>query len=478
MNSIKYKIKNLPHKSGVYLYFNKDDKIIYVGKSKDLKNRVSSYFVASTKDRKILKLRKEIKDFSFIVTSSEKEALLKEAELILKFRPKYNVLIKDIDIYPYIIFSKDPYPYMKLHFNPQEPGDRYGPYFNTEGTKKLMEFITREFGIRTCKYDLEKSRNKPCVLYHINYCTAPCVRYISNRTYSGRVEKAKKFLNKDFENYIPILQKRMYKEAKNERFEVAAFYRNVIFAIRDILMDVDEKNAYFNLLDSDVTVVEFLEHIKKSLGLKRLPKYVEGYDISHLSGTHTVASKVVFIDGKRSSKDYRKYKISTDKIDDFESLRSVINRRITDHPDIIPDLFFIDGGKGQVRAVEDILRSKNINSEVIGLAKKNEILIVKDKEVILPYEDSVLRFFVSVRNEAHRFAISFNRRLRYNNLRKSFLEDVKGIGPKRKKIILSYFKSYEDLLNADEDAFLKIGIDKNTTKRLVSYLKTQRTIDL
>ncbi len=478
INNIKNQLKNIPHTSGVYLYKDKNDNIIYVGKSKNLKNRVSSYFVSSNKDKKILKLRREICNVSYIITSSEKEALLKEAELILRFRPKYNVLIKDIDIYPYIVFCKDPYPYIKIHFNPNEQGEKYGPYFNTEGTKKLLEFISREFGIRTCKYDLKKSRKKPCVLYYVNYCSAPCVNYIDKDTYIKNVKRAQKFLSEDFEDYIPILQKRMHEEARKERFEIAAFYRDVIFAIRDILMDVDEKSVYFNLLDSDVAMIEFLEHIQKTIGLKKIPKYIEGYDISHLAGTHTVASKVVFIDGKRSSNDYRKYKISTDKVDDFESLRSVIARRIDDHPNSIPDLFFIDGGKGQVNAVKEILVSKRVNAEVIGLAKKNEILIFNDREIILPYEDSVLRFFVSIRNEAHRFAITFNRQLRYKDLRKSFLEDVKGIGPKRKKLILSHFSSYEDLLNADEDNFIKLGIDKNTSRRLVAYLKTQKIIDL
>jgi excinuclease ABC subunit C len=477
-NNIKEQLKNIPHTSGVYLYKDNRGNIIYIGKSKNLKNRVSSYFVSSNKNRKILKLRNEISEISYITTPSEKEALLKEAELILQFRPKYNVLIKDIDIYPYIIFYNDPYPYVKIHFNPSEQGDKYGPYFNTEGAKKLLEFISREFGIRTCKYDLGKSRKKPCVLYHVNYCSAPCVNYIDKNTYIKNVKKAQKFLSENFEDYIPILQERMHKEAKKERFEIAAFYRDVIFAIRDILMDVDEKSAYFNLLDSDIGMIEFLEHIQETIGLKKIPKYIEGYDISHLAGTHTVASKVVFIDGKRSSNDYRKYKISSDKIDDFESLRNVISRRIDDHPNSIPDLFFIDGGKGQVGAVKKILISKGVDAEVVGLAKKNEIIIFDDREIILPYEDSVLRFFVSIRNEAHRFAITFNRQLRYKDLRKSFLEDVKGIGPKRKKLILSYFNSYEDLLNADEDNFVKIGIDRNTSRRLVAYLKTQKIIDL
>ncbi len=471
-------LKTLPHKSGVYLYKNKFGDVIYVGKSKNLKNRVSSYFFSSNKSSKTLKLVREIDSIEYIITPSEKDALLQEARLILQLRPKYNVLIKDVNIYPYILFSKDDFPYVKIHFNPNQAGTKFGPYFNAKGTKKLLDFIMKEFGLRTCSYNMNKRRKKPCVLYHIGYCSAPCVGYVDKRSYRKKVKMAQKFLTSDYEKYIPILQKRMYNEADNERFEMATFYRDVIFAIRDILMDVDQKTAYFNLLDSDVTMIEFLEHVQKKLSLNKFPKYIEGYDISHLAGTHTVASKVVFIDGKKSSKDYRKYKIKADKIDDFESLRTVIKRRVNDHPDVIPDLFFIDGGKGQVNAIIELLRSMGVYSDVVGLAKKNEILIYDNKEILLPYEDSVLRFFVAIRNEAHRFAITFNKQLRYNSIRKSFLDDVKGIGPVRKKKILSYFDSYEKLLNADYETLLKLGLDKNTAKRLISYLKTQKAIDL
>jgi excinuclease ABC subunit C len=476
---IKSTLKTLPHKSGVYLYKDKFNNVIYVGKSKNLKNRVSSYFVSpNTKSQKTLKLLREIKSIDYIITPTEKDALIKEAELILKLRPKYNVLIKDVHIYPYIVFSNDNFPYAQINFNPKIEGDKFGPYFNANGTKKILDFITREFGIRTCKYDMNKFRKKPCVLYHISYCSAPCVGYVNHRKYMSAVNKAKDFLRHSYYSYLPILQKRMYKESKNERFEKATFYRDVIFAIRDILMDVDEKSAYFNLLDSDITMIEFLEHIQQKLSLKKFPKYIEGYDISHLAGMHTVASKVVFIDAKKSSKDYRKYKIKSNKIDDFASLKKVIKRRINDHPDIIPDLFFIDGGKGQVSSVVKILRSLGVDSDVVGLAKRNEIIIYNNKEIILPYEDPTLRFFVSIRDEAHRFAISFNRQLRYKSIRKSFLDNVKGIGPVRKKKLLSYFGSYEELLNADMPILLKLGLDKNTATRLLDYLSTQKSIKL
>ena len=477
--SIQSTLKTLPHRSGVYLYKDKSNDVIYVGKSKNLKNRVSSYFVSpNTKSRKTLKLLKEINSIDYIITPTEKDALIKEAELILKLRPKYNILIKDVHIYPYIVFSNDDFPYVQINFDPNIEGDKFGPYFNLNGTKKILNFITREFGIRTCKYDMNKAKKKPCVLYHISYCSAPCVGYVNHEKYMASVNKAKDFLRHSYHSYLTILQRRMYREAKDERFEKATFYRDVIFAIRDILMDVDDKSAYFNLLDSDITMVEFLEHVQRKLSLKKFPKFIEGYDISHLSGMHTVASKVVFIDGKKSSKDYRKYKIKSNKIDDFGSLKKVIKRRVSDHPDVIPDVFFIDGGKGQVNSVISILRSLGVDSDVVGLAKKNEIIIYNNKEIILPYEDPTLRFFVSVRDEAHRFAISFNRQLRYKSIKKSFLDDVRGIGPVRKKKLLSYFGSYDELLNADATTLLKLGLDKNTVSRLIEYLNTQKSIKL
>lgn len=591
LQKLKEEVGGFPTQSGVYLMKNLNDKIIYVGKAKNLKSRVKSYLLDS-KDHsaKTIALIHNISSIEYILTKTEVEAFLLEASLIKKHRPKYNIRLKDDKAYPYIKLSwSDEYPRLYLSRKVQKDGaDYYGPYTSGGAVFGTIRFLNRIFKIRDCTDHVFKTRVRPCMTHQIGRCTAPCVKLIDKLDYRSDVEGARDFLKGKSKKLIKDIEKKMIHAADEEKFEVAARMRDALFSIKNILErqtvineanesdqdivsyfgdhhgvliemihvrsgrvignrshfistinpqspDEDPRewlvsflNQYYedNIIPDEVltpidlgmdlnkllqavlkersdrtAIVRFptdkksaglldmahqnaeahfkkqiskemekqegLVEIQKKLHLNKLPYRIECFDVSHFQGTETVASQVVFEEGRPNKDQYRRYIIKTvEGIDDFKSMYEVLQRRFKHEEYDRPDLIVVDGGKGQLTQAVKILSELNISDvPVVGLAKARTQSDYQNSEI----EETEERFFIpgranpvtfkrnseafqiltGLRDEAHRFAISFHRKRREEQSLSSILDDIPGLGEKRKMQLLQKFSSVEAIKEAD-----------------------------
>lgn len=536
------KVKNeFPETPGVYIFKN-SSKVIYIGKAKNLKKRVLSYF-SKNAGSKAEKIVNEADELDYIVVNSEKEALLLEANLIFKEKPVYNAMLKETRWYPYIFISNEKFPTIKIVREKKEEGEYYGPYTDIGFVRRLLNLSYKLFKIRSCSIDIkpDKSR-KPCLEYHLNMCSAPCAGKIIAEEYNKQVRKFKEFLNGEIKQLIEELEKEMKRLSELLEFEKAANIRDLIFGIRNIFepqfvvfnenLDVDGiffkkgvgevlrirngnllgklsfefngepedflRQLYFGLKlsipeiiltnfkteseisktfgtnyvgkprnDFEIKILELsrlnweeeyrkiedtenaLNRLKEILELPHLPRRIEGIDISHTQGLFTVASLVVFVDGKPMKNEYRRYRFdSINSPDDFLSIKKVVIRRYQKYD--LPDLLFIDGGKGQVNSAVEALKSIGKSCPVVGIAKEDERIVFPGAktDLKLPLDDIALRLLIKVRDESHRFANSFHSKLRDKRIVESKLDNIPGIGPKRKKALLKRFGSVEKVRNA------------------------------
>jgi len=542
------KASQLPEEPGVYIFKDQKGVVVYVGKAKKLKRRVLSYFRESTwaKNEKAKRIAEEAEDLDFIMVTSEREALLLEANLIFNGKPKYNVFLKDSRTYPYIYISADQYPYLGITRTKELEGSYFGPYTSAGLVRKLLEFLQKVFRIRTCSYDLSRVK-RPCFLYHLKMCSAPCVEKVTPEEYREQLSALTEFLEGDTLKVREALLKRMTVLSEAMQFERAAEIRDILSTMDDLyafqgveapldlkadilavstglaaLLQVrggmllgklvfdfpdgtpvdfitqfyyakgnripkalivtglkkkdirqfkrdfqyigDPRNEQeerllsiaFKNIDEEqkirLNAAHSLRQAQQILGLKRFPSRIEGIDISHTQGLYTVASVVVFDNGKPNKSEYRRYRISElEEPNDFEAMATVIKRRYTKHP--LPDLLLIDGGEPQLRAVEKAFAEIGMDEyEVVGLAKEfNELVFLDSRErVKLKEEHPVLRMIISIDNEAHRFAVNYHRVLRERRFQTSKIDDIPGIGPKRKKALLRAFGSVKGIAEASE----------------------------
>ena len=543
------KASQLPEEPGVYIFKDEKNAIIYVGKAKKLKRRVLSYFRESTwsQNEKARRIAEESEDLDFIMVTSEREALLLEANLIFSKKPKYNVFLKDSRTYPYIYISAEEYPYIAITRTKELEGTYFGPYTSAGLVRKLLEFLQKVFKIRTCTYDLGRIK-RPCFLYHLKMCSAPCVEKVSPEEYQEQLSALTEFLEGDTIKVREALLKRMTVLSEALQFERAAEIRDILSSMDDLyafqgveapldlkadilavsaglaaLLQVrggmllgklvfdfpdgtpmdfitqfyyakknripkslivtglkkkdvrqfrrdfdyigdprDEQeerllSIAFKNIDEELKIrlnaAHSLRQAQQILGLKRFPSRIEGIDISHTQGLYTVASVVVFDNGKPNKSEYRRYRISElEEPNDFEAMATVVKRRYTKYP--LPDLLLIDGGEPQLRAVEKAFAEIGIEEyEMVGLAKEfNELVFLDNRDrVRLKEEHPVLRMIISIDNEAHRFAVNYHRVLRERRFLTSKIDDIPGIGPKRKKALLKAFGSIKGISKASED---------------------------
>jgi len=518
----------VPQTPGCYIYKNKDNQIIYIGKAKNLKKRVSSYFLKKDLDPKTMALVSNIHSVEFIITNTELEALILESNLIKKNKPKYNIELKDSREYSYILLAQEKFPYlMVLKKKPVKGEVVFGPFIISGDRNNILSFVNRTFKLRTC-FKIPKT---PCIRYHIGYCTAPCINLVSQEEYMHQIKNAILVLQGREKNLIIDLEKKMKEYMYQKDFEKAIVLRDQIKAINylkekqnvetnksynqdlinyilnnntcyllvfniskgvllnkkefivpvleddfldEFIIDyysrkdasflpdelilpksinkdtqeylkkikknigfvVPEKGEKKELLDLALRNIEFsffstkttLEILKDKLRLNEIPRIIECFDISHLSGTNTVASMVQFKDGKPNKSQYRRFKIKTieeNKINDFASISEVVNRRYSgllreNLP--FPDLIIIDGGKGQLSSAKSAIESLNLDtmSRIISIAKKNEEIY--SPELIYPLKldkkSRALHLIQEIRDEAHRFAITYNKLLRKKEIRK------------------------------------------------------------
>jgi excinuclease ABC subunit C len=432
------KARQLPKAPGVYLM--KDDKgrVIYVGKSASLRDRVCSYFQASTKlEARKAGLLDHVVDFDTIQTDSEVEALLAENRLIKDIQPKYNARLLDDKTYPYLMVTTgDEFPGVYVTREPRTKGVKlYGPFTSVYALKEAVTHLQKAFKFRTCHLDIRADDDarrffRPCLLYPINQCTAPCAAKISKDTYADDIKRLIQFLDGDKKRVVAGLEKEMLEASKGMQFERAARLRDEIKALNALGGRAKKGDEQFWQPESFVhNPREGMVELQSALGLSEPPRIVEGIDIAHLQGGEMVGSKVCFIDGVPFKDGYRRYKIKHGQgNNDYLSVQEVVSRRYREagaSNELYPDVILIDGGLGQLHAAMDVFRTMDIKPPmVISLAKKEELVFVqaRSEPIRLPRNHLGLKLLQYIRDEAHRFAQHYHHILR----RKSQLEeDVK-----------------------------------------------------
>ena len=594
------KISMLPEDPGVYVMLDADGNVIYVGKAKVLKNRVKQYFYSNKKPEKVAAMVSNIADFYYIITTSEIDALSLENNLIKKYKPHYNILLKDDKTYPYIkVNLKDKFPAFSVTRKIRRDGAKYfGPFMGGVNAKDTLEIINTAFTVRTCdvKIDPDKPR-KECLEYHIGRCLAPCAGLVDEKTYAERVRGAVDFLSGADEDVEKLLTEKMTKFAGLEEFELALSYRDKLkmlekiklkritalnkfvdmdiigvadnglyaavnalfvrggrmqggksFSLEDAsdgdgerirgyitgyytkgaeipdeilvcseiedataveeylkttygksvrisvpqkgvkkqLVDMAKKNAedYLEkeidkIKHKDDMTVEACRRLKEILSLKRYPRRMECYDISHISGVDKVGSMVVFVDGEPDKDSYRRFRIKTvEGNNDFACLKEVLKRRLdklkSDEKDKFPrpDLIIIDGGKGQLSSVKAVFDEEGCDIDLISLAKREEEIftIYSNEPVVLSHRDYCLKTLQRIRDEAHRFAITYHRQTHVRRNLASELKEIDGIGDKKRKALVDKFGGIENIKRASEDELAETeGIGKALAKTIKEY---------
>lgn len=601
MFDIEGHLKKLPASPGVYLMKDRDNNIIYVGKAVSLKNRVRQYFQSSRNhSKKVVSMVKNIDSFEYIITDSEVEALILECNLIKKYKPKYNILLKDDKTYPYIkVTVNEDFPrVLKVRKILKDKAKYFGPYTNVSAVNDVLDLIRDIYPIRTCNIDIDRAIRtgmRPCLNYHIKKCTGPCTGYDIKEDYKRMIDEIIMFLQGKEEKLVTMFEDKMKKAAMDLDFENAAIYRDKINSLNEVaqkqkisklqsdndqdviamanfdqeacvqiffirngkisgrerfMLDGIKDNDRSEILGSfvkqfymsqeyvpkeliveeeifdqeiiaqmlsskrgsnvsikvpkkgekralvlmvrknaDEYLVKFddlkkkkyqkslgaLDELKAVLDIENDLHRIEAYDISNIQGVDSIGTMVVYTDGIKDKKEYRRFKIKTvEGPDDYASMAEVLDRRLKHGK--LPDLILLDGGKGQVSAVKRVLKDNGLEIPLWGMYKddrhRTKGLINSDKTIELDRTSSLYRFVYGIQEEVHGYSISYHRSLRDKKLTKSILDDVPGIGPKRKLALISKFKDIDKIRSASIDEIMEVdGISKKIAEDIVNILE-------
>jgi len=588
-------IRSLPDQAGVYQFYDKNGTLLYIGKAKNLKKRVSSYFSRNKYESfKIKVLVDRIADLKYIVVESESDALLLENNLIKKFQPRYNILLKDDKTFPWICVKNEPFPRVFSTRTVINDGSKYyGPYTSAYAVKVLLNLIRQIYQLRTCKLaltekNIKAGKFKVCLEYHIGNCKGPCVDLQTQEDYENSINQIRNIIKGNLNDVISFLKREMEQRAASfqfeeanklkEKIEILSRYQSKSTIVNTSIHDVevfsivsDEKEAFVNYLkvvkgaiiqahtveirkkldEEDVDLLAFavtdirnrieskskelivpldlkdyypdlritvpkrgdklkllelslrnaktykleklkrnstrktivpaeriLKSVKKDFRLKELPRHIECFDNSNMQGSEPVAACVVFKNGKPSKKEYRHYNIKEVKgIDDFASMKEVVYRRyrrLRDEKQALPQLIVVDGGKGQLSAALNSLDKLNLRGQIaiIGIAKKLEEIYFPGDSVPLYIDKSSesLKLIQNLRNEAHRFGITFHRLKRSGSMTSSSLEGITGIGSSSIEKLFKRFKSMEGIMNASmEELSSEVGLSR--ARKIEEHLK-------
>lgn len=453
--NLKGKVRQLPEKPGVYLMKDRLGRIIYVGKAKNLKRRVSSYFMPSramTSQPKIRALIEMITDFDTIEVKSEPEALLLEGRLIKQWRPRYNTDFTDDKRFLLVrVDLGEELPRFRLTRIRKDDRSRYfGPFAHSGLLRKTLAEMRRRFGVLLADTTPQPLPDGRWKLYDdVREEIYGGVNEISTADYRARVEEACTFLEGKSREWLETLRAEMAKAAERQAFEKAAELRDIVFALEKTLEKTRRFEREQPLLKAND---EALRLLQEALGLDAPPEHLECFDISHISGTYVVASMVHFTNGRPDKDQYRRFQIkSFIGNDDFRAMEEVVGRRyrrLKEEGKAFPDLVVIDGGRGQIGAALKAFFAIDANPPpLIGLAKKHETIIFPDARdpLNLPLTHPGLQLLQRLRDEAHRFANTYNADLRSKKIRESVLDDFEGLGPKRRALLLDHFGSIDRL---------------------------------
>lgn len=594
MFNIEEQLKMLPDKPGVYIMHDVDDKIIYVGKAVNLKNRVRSYFRKTDKTERIKRMVSLIDHFEYIVVDNEAEALILECNLIKKNRPKFNVLLKDDKTYPYIkVDVKSDYPNVVITRRIVNDGSKYfGPYANPGAAKEMVDFIKQKYKIRQCRNF--RSETRACLNYHINRCLGPCMGYISKEDYRKQIDEIIDILDGKVDKVLKDLEQQMLEESKKMNFEKAAYIRDRMVAIqrvnerqkvsnisennidvigiakseievcveiffvrgskmvgrehyffpdlkemedkeiisgfikqyyldnqnlpnkimvREELEDKEaieewltkeagrkveikspkkgEKLRFVEMADNNAKITldnkerdksEILVELKEVLGLDKLPRKIETYDISNISGEYIVAGMCVMADGVIKRNLSRRFKIKTVYgQDDPRCMEEVITRRLKHSIDSnssgfgrLPDAIFADGGITQIRATKTAIAKYELNIPVFGMVKNDKHqtrALMDENRNELEISENLKNLITKFQDEVHDTAISYHRKLRDSDITKSDLDEIEGIGEVKKKVLLKHFGSVEKIKESNLEDLAKVkGINESFAKKILEEL--------
>ncbi|HDV6121718.1 TPA: excinuclease ABC subunit UvrC [Staphylococcus pseudintermedius] len=587
---IKQKLGVLPMEPGCYLMKDRQNQVIYVGKAKKLRNRVRSYFTGAH-DTKTTRLVREIVDFEYIVTSSDTESLLLELNLIKKYQPRYNILLKDDKSYPFIKITKERHPKLIVTRTVRKGSGKYfGPYPNAYSAHETKKLLDRIYPFRKC----DKMPDRLCLYYHIGQCLGPCVYPVQQEEYGRMTKEITDFLNGEDKTILKNLEEKMIKASENLEFEQAKEYRDLIQhvnnltkkqkimsvdqTVRDVfgyhvdkgwmciqvffirqgnliereatmfplqqtpeeefytfigqfyqlnqhflpkevhipkqldvemvhtvvdtnivtpqrgqkkqLVDMANKNARislenkFELIARDESrTVKAIEQLADAMGIQ-IPIRIEAFDNSNIQGVDPVSAMVSFVDGKPDKKGYRKYKIkSVEGPDDYKSMQEAVRRRYTrvlNEGLPLPDLIIVDGGKGHMSSVADVLENElGLDIPIAGLAKNDKHqtseLLYGETAQVVPLKKNSQAFYLlqRIQDEVHRFAITFHRQTRQKTGLRSILDQVEGIGPKRKTKLLRTFGSIKKMREASVETLQEAGLPKKTAEVLFKALQEE-----
>ncbi|MDO8507642.1 MAG: excinuclease ABC subunit UvrC [bacterium] len=468
---LKKTVQKLPTTPGVYIYRNAGGKIIYIGKAINLRARVRSYFQDSPQEPKTQKLVRNIATLEHMKTGSEIEALILEAELIKRYKPRFNIIWRDDKNYIYIKITNEDYPQVSLVRQIVDDKAKYiGPFVSAGAVRGLLRYIRKIFMFRHC----ENLPQKVCLQYSIGNCSGPCEKFITKVEYKKSIRQMEKLFQGKTKEIEKEFKREMKLAAKGEDFEKAALYRNRLMWLKKI------KTIELGEEERDLKRDKALVGLRDALNLGAVPKRIECYDISNIFGKAAVGSMVVFVDGIPEKNHYRRFEIKTvDKISDTDMIREVLGRRFKKFGNItkpddsfsqIPDLLIIDGGKGQYSAAEKALAQYGLNLNLISLAKQREEIFRRNPETgefyktMLEEGSESLYLVQRIRDEAHRFAITYHRSKRGKEMAVSNLDVVDGIGPKTKKVLLKTFGSVENVRNTSVEDLSKIVGEKLAKK--------------
>lgn len=421
MKPIEQGLKELPETPGVYIYYNSTKEVIYVGKAINLKNRVRSYFQKTENlGPKTQALVANIIFIDTINVESEIEALLLEAELIKLYKPRYNIELKDDKSPIYIkISTNEEIPRISTVRREELPGVTYfGPYPSAGTAKHVLRLIRKIFPYRSC----QQLPKKPCLYFHLKLCDAPCVQNISTQDYIKIIKQIILFLQGKKKQLIKELEKEMLKESESLNFEEAAKIKKQLDAIQYVTQTFKKPDVYIenpNLIEDErqKALLELADYLRPYMPNIEAPQRIECYDISNFQGTNAVGAMTVATDGTINKREYRKFKIKTKNTpDDYEMHKEVLKRRLQHDEWQYPDLIVVDGGKGQLTGALEIINEMGMNIPALGIAKRNEELIVKTENgfqaLSLPRNSKALHLIQHLRDESHRFGISYHRLLR------------------------------------------------------------------
>ena len=463
MHRSEFHPSDVPPKPGVYVFRDRFGKVIYVGKASNLRRRMSSYFQPSRMMRADAKLRSlinSIEEWSCETVRSEDEALILESRLIKDFAPHYNVLMRDDKRYLLLkLDRREKFPTLKPARIRKNDGAQYfGPFPQGSALKFMLEFLLARFGLRACRdSEPNEETRKRCLKRIVHDCCAPCTGAISAEAYRQRVEEAVAVLNGDIAPLCAELKRQMAAAAAEEKYEKAARLRDVQINLESVFGRRSRIFLHPELPGAAPGPAAVLA-LGRVLGLSHPPDRIIGFDISNILGRLAVASLVAFRGGRPDRANYRRFRIRTvHQSDDFAMMHEVLVRhfgRLLEEGRPLPDLVMVDGGKGQLGAAIDALVEIGCPPlPVIGLAKRNEEIFVpgRAEPIRLDRHDPALRMLQALRDEAHRFAITYHRELRNKRIEQSRLDEIPGVGPNRKREILRAFGSVAALRKASAD---------------------------